>query len=57
MMDGQSDEVVDLIFKLMEFFNEEKELFKLHAKNNDYTTYMNGYRIAFDKVFPQMSKR
>lgn len=57
MVDGQEDELVDLCFKITEFFQAEIELYNNHARNNDYLTYMNGFKIAFERLFPNISKR
>ena len=51
MMNNQDTDIIDLCFKLNSFFEEEKGLFNLHARNNDFTTYMNGYKIAYEKIF------
>lgn len=51
MLDGQAEDIIGLYFKLMDFYEEEKKLFNLHAKNNDYATYISGYAIAVEKIF------
>lgn len=50
-LDGQDTAIIDLCFKLIQFFDEEKGLYNLHARNNDYATYMSAYAIAFEKIF------
>ncbi len=51
ILDGQTEEIIGLYFKLLDFFNEEKGLYNLHFKNNDFATYISGYNIAFEKLF------
>lgn len=51
MLNGQETDIIDLCFKLIAFFEEEKGLYNLHAKNNDYSTYTSGYNIAYEKIF------
>lgn len=51
MLEGQSEEILHLFFKVDDFFNEEKGLFNLHAQQNDYASYINGYKIAFERIF------
>ena len=56
MLNGQDTDILDLCFKPIAFFEEEKGLYNLHAKNNDYSTYTSGYNIAYEKIF-EMSKQ
>ncbi len=47
MLEGQSEDILHLYFKVNDFFTEEKGLFNLHAQQNDYSSYIAGYKIAF----------
>lgn len=55
MLENQSEDILGLYFKLVDFFEEENKLYSMHAKNNYYDTYRSGYAIAVEKIF-EMSK-
>ena len=47
MIDGQDDKIMGLYFALVDFFNEEQDLYNKYAKKDDYNSYITGYNIAF----------
>lgn len=51
MIEGQPEEIIELYFKILEFLNEEKGLYRSHAARNDMASYSSGYAIAYEKLF------
>lgn len=42
---------MQLYFKLVEFFNEEKLLYKENATKNQFDVYATGYGITYERIF------
>lgn len=42
-----------LYFKVVEFFNEERLLFKENVSKNQYDVYITGYGIAYERIFEE----
>lgn len=51
VLEMTDEELMKLYFKINEFFNEEKILYEQNAMRNEYDIYVNGYSIAFEKIF------
>jgi hypothetical protein len=40
-----------LYFKVVEFFHEERQLFKENATKNQFDVYATGYGITYERIF------
>lgn len=56
VLEMTDEELMKLYFKINEFFNEEKTLYEQNAMRNEYDIYVNGYSIAFEKIFQDGQK-
>lgn len=51
IIESNDVELMHLYFKVVEFFNEERLLFKDNVSKNQYDVYINGYNIAYERIF------
>lgn len=51
VIENSDEQVMQLYFKVVEFFNEERMLFKDHVSKNQFDVYATGYGIAYEKIF------
>ena len=56
VLEMTDEELMKLYFKINEFFNEEKTLYEQNAMRNQYDIYVNGYSIAFERIFQDGQK-
>jgi len=51
MIDGQTEEIVELYFHLTDFLKEEKKFYKIHVDSNDFQSYISEFKIAYERIF------
>jgi len=47
MLDSQPEDILELFFKILDFFYEEQNLYKSHVSQNDYNSYISGFMITY----------
>jgi branched-subunit amino acid aminotransferase/4-amino-4-deoxychorismate lyase len=51
VIENNDEQLMHLYFKVVEFFNEERMLFKENVPRNQFDVYATGYGIAYERIF------
>jgi hypothetical protein len=51
VLETTDEQLMQLYFKLVEFFNEERLLYKENVTKNQFDVYATGYGITYERLF------